>query len=65
MALRFWLPLNGNATNKGICNVTTMTGSPSSWGTGKMGKCATFTGVVANSLYCDGTTLFQYTDNFS
>ena len=63
MALRVWLPFNGSVENKGISN-TTMSGSPSSWGNGKIGKCATFTGNVGNVIY-NNTTDYNYTDKFS
>jgi len=63
MALRVWLPLNGSVENKGISN-TTMSGSPASWGNGKIGKCATFTGNVGNVIY-NNTTDYNYTDKFS
>ena len=63
MALRVWLPLNGSVENKGISD-TTMSGSPASWGNGKIGKCATFTGNVGNVIY-NNTTDYNYTDKFS
>ena len=63
MALRLWLPLNGNTKNIGISNVS-MTGSPASWGNGKIGKCATWTGSTTSVIHYDGT-VFNFTDNFS
>ena len=60
MALRVWLPLNGSVENKGISD-TIMSGSPASWGNGKIGKCATFTGNVGNVIY-NNTTDYNYTD---
>ena len=60
MSLQVWLPLNGNTSNQGL-NGLSMTGSPGSWGNGKIGKCATFNG---NLIHTD-TTELNYTDNFS
>ena len=54
MALRVWLPLNGNLENKGISGIT-MSGTPASWGNGKIGKCATFTGNVNQRLTSNQT----------
>ena len=63
MGLKVWLPLNGNVNNLGL-DGNTMTGSPASWGTGKIGKCATFNGNISNVIY-NNTTEYNYTDNFS
>lgn len=41
-----------------------MSGSPNSWGDGKIGKCATFAGDATNVIYIN-TTALNYTDNFS
>ena len=60
MSLQVWLPLNGDTSNQGL-NGLSMTGSPNSWGDGKIGKCATFNG---NLIY-NNTTELNYTDNFS
>ena len=60
MSLQVWLPLNGNTSNQGL-NGLSMTGSPNSWGDGKIGKCATFNG----NLIHNDTTELNYTDNFS
>ena len=42
-----------------------MVGSPKSYGVnGKIGKCASFAGDIANIIY-NNTSDFNYTDNFS
>lgn len=61
--LRVWLPLTKDTRQQGLSNIS-VTGSPASWGNGKLGKCATWNGTVANVLY-NNTTDFNYTDNFS
>lgn len=64
MALKVWLPLNGNLENKGVDGIE-MAGAPASWNTsGKIGKCAAFTGSTSNVIY-NNTTDYNYTDNFS
>ena len=63
MSLQVWLPLNGNTSNQGLKGLS-MAGSPASWGNGKIGKCATFTGSTNNVIY-NNTTELNYTDNFS
>lgn len=62
MALQLWLPLNGDTRQLGL-NGTTISGAPSSWGNGNMGKCATFAGnaVIKTASVHD----FDYLDNFS
>ena len=62
MSLQVWLPLNGNTTNQGLSGIS-LAGSPASWSTGKIGKCATFNGDLSN-IYIN-TTAFNYKDNFS
>ena len=63
MSLQVWLPLNGNTTNQGLSGIS-LAGSPASWSTGKIGKCATFSGSVSNVIY-NNTTQFNYKDSFS
>lgn len=63
MSLQIWLPLNDNINNQGL-NGIAMAGSPASWGTGKIGKCATFSGSTSNVIY-NNTNALNYTDNFS
>lgn len=63
MSLQVWLPLNGSTVNQGISGLT-LTGSPASWGTGKIGKCATFANNISNIIY-NNTTALNYVDNFS
>ena len=63
MSLQVWLPLNGNTENIGLGGHS-LTGSPSSWGDGKIGKCSTFTGNISNVIY-NNTSDLNYTDNFS
>ena len=62
MALQVWLPLNGKIENQGISGVA-INGSPASWSSGPLGKCATFTGkqIIKSASVHD----FDYTDNFS
>lgn len=63
MSLVVWLPLTKDTRQQGLSGIN-VTGSPASWGDGKLGKCATWNGAVANVLY-NNTTDFNYTDNFS
>ena len=63
MSLVVWLPLTKDTRQQGLSNIS-VTGSPASWGNGKLGKCATWNGAVANVLY-NNTTDFNYTNNFS
>lgn len=62
MALQVWLPLNGKIENQGISGIA-INGSPASWSSGQLGKCATFTGkqIIKSASVHD----FDYTDNFS
>lgn len=46
MALRVWLPLNGNIENKGLSTLTS-SGSPTFLDNGKMGKCISLTPRVS------------------
>ena len=47
MALKVWLPLNGNLENKGISGITGTTGSATTINNnGKIGKCYNFTGTT-------------------
>lgn len=48
MALRIWLPLNGNLENKGISNITIINNGAIIDNNGKIGKCYYFN----NSSYC-------------
>lgn len=63
MSLQVWLPLTKDLRQQGLSNIS-VTGSPASWGNGKLGKCATWNGAVANIIY-NNTTDFNYTENFS
>ena len=63
MSLQIWLPLTKDTRQQGLSNIN-VTGTPASWGNGKLGKCATWNGAVANVLY-NNTTDFNYTNNFS
>ena len=63
MSLVVWLPLTKDTRQQGLSNIS-VTGSPASWGNGKLGKCATWNGAVGNVLY-NNTTDFNYTNNFS
>ena len=49
MALKLWLPLNGNATNYGLTDIA-MSGSPASWQNGPIGKCASFNNNTGNVI---------------
>lgn len=62
MALQVWLPLNGKIENQGISGIA-INGSPASWSSGPLGKCATFTGkqIIKSASVHD----FDYIDNFS
>ena len=62
MALQVWLPLNGKIENCGLSGAA-INGSPASWSSGPLGKCATFTGkqIIKSASVHD----FDYTDNFS
>ena len=62
MSLRLHLPLTGDTHNQGLSNVTIL-GSPASWGNGKIGKCATFSGTQC--VYTETTHEFDYLDDFS
>ena len=48
MALRVWLPLNGNLENKGISNITVTNNGATVDNNGKIGKCYKLS--VANAL---------------
>ena len=51
MALKIWLPLNGNLENKGISDGTVaFVGSPTVNNTGKIGKCYTLNGSNGFSI---------------
>lgn len=64
MALKLWLPLNGNATNYGLTDIA-MSGSPASWQNGPIGKCASFNNNTGNVI-SNSTTAFNFTtQNFS
>ena len=58
MPLKLWLPLDGTSENRGISGVT-MSGSPASWGNGRTGKCAVFSGVATNNIV-NTTKEFDY-----
>lgn len=62
MALQIWLPLNGDTRQQGLSGAV-ISGAPSSWGNGNLGKCATFAGnaVIKTASVHD----FDYLDNFS
>lgn len=62
MALQVWLPLNDKIENQGISGIA-INGSPASWSSGPLGKCATFTGkqIIKSASVHD----FDYIDNFS
>ena len=48
MALRVWLPLNGNLENKGLSKlIKTSTSTPTFLDEGKMGKCLSLTPRVS------------------
>lgn len=67
MALQVWLPLNGNMNNQGL-NPISMVGSPNSWGSGKIGKCATFSPTSATpttKIYNTTTSLNYVNEDFS
>lgn len=64
MGLQIWLPLCGNINNQGVLGVST-SGAPASWGNGKIGKCATFTGNIANRITTPDMQALHHTDNFS
>lgn len=64
MSLQVWLPLNGSNINQGTYGIST-SGSPNSWGTGKLGQCATFTGNVANRITTGASPGIYHTSNFT
>lgn len=64
MALKLWLPLNGNANNYGLTDLT-MSGSPASWQNGPTGKCASFNNNAGNVISNSTTDLNFTTQNFS
>lgn len=64
MSLKLWLPLNGDYTNNGLSDVEMQCSTPSWSDAGKIGKCASFNGAIANVIY-NPSTEFNYTDNFS
>lgn len=64
MSLQVWLPLNGNINNQGVLDVST-SGAPASWSNGKIGKCATFTGNIANRITTPDMQALRHTNNFS
>lgn len=64
MSLQIWLPLNGNINNQGVLDVST-SGAPASWSNGKIGKCATFTGNIANRITTPNMQALRHTNNFS
>ena len=47
MALRVWLPLNGNINNYGISDVTVTNNGATIDNNGKIGKCYSFNGSSA------------------
>ena len=49
MALKLWLPLISDNKNQGISGYTS-TGSPSSWGNGPIGGCATFNNDATKNI---------------
>lgn len=49
MALRVWLPLNGNLENQGLEGVSSITGSPT-YGAGKLGQAITAGGTITFNL---------------
>lgn len=61
MALRVWLPLNGNLENKGLSNYSLKTmGTEIVFNTnGKIGKSVTFPNSPANCLYINGGLKMQ------
>lgn len=63
MSLRVWLPLNGNVNNQGSDNIT-MSGTPASYSSGKIGTAATWNGSTSDVVY-NNTTDYNFTDNFS
>ena len=64
MSLQVWIPLNGSNINQGTYGIST-SGSPASWGTGKIGKCATFTGNVGNRITTTASPGIYHRDNFT
>lgn len=62
MALQIWLPLNGDTRQQGLSGAV-MSGGPTSWGNGNLGKCATFAGNKI--LKTENMHDFDYQDNFS
>lgn len=58
MALRVWLPLNGNLENKGISGVVpTLMGSGITYGNGKIGQAATFPNNCNSCIHMPGFKL--------
>lgn len=63
MALKIWLPLNGNLNNQGLSNITVVNhDSTTVNNTGKIGKCYEFNGT---SNYLSMETSFGNLDEFS
>lgn len=54
MALKIWLPLNGNLENKGISDITVINNGATINNSGKIGKCYTFN---SNNIVLNGVNL--------
>lgn len=65
MALRVWLPLNGDLTNQGLSGDAAVTSSNVAYAEGKIGKAASFTGNAAKWIHVGANTDFRYTDTFT
>ena len=51
MALRVWLPLNGNLDNQGLSNARFTTATATIDNNGKIGKCYSFTATTGIGIY--------------
>ena len=72
MALRIWLPLNGNLENKGISDITVTNNGATVDNNGKIGKCYSFNGssyISINNNYITSNNLsvsfWIYVNNIS
>lgn len=61
MSLKLWLPLISDNKNQGISGYTS-TGSPTSWGNGPIGGCATFNDVATDRIIVNDNQELRFID---